>query len=145
MTARRTILVVDDDPDIAEVMREMLAAESYRVFVALSIDAARDILAAVRVNLVITDAFHPGIRGDVWSPLRRLIDAAPGQAFILCSAREAACYADFADYGIAAYLSKPFNIDNLLALVATLTAGSLPEADTGHPGIAREGCGHPPH
>ena len=139
MATRRTILVVDDDPDIAEVMREMLVAEGYRVFVALSIDAARDIIDAFRVNLVITDAFHPGIHSDVWSPLRRLTEAAPGQAFILCSAREAACYADFADYGIAAYLSKPFNIDSLLALVATLTAGSLPEADARHFSIARKG------
>ena len=45
------ILVVDDDPDITAVMRELLVTEGYRVFVALSITAAHDILAAFRVGL----------------------------------------------------------------------------------------------
>lgn len=120
MEARGTILVVDDDPDIAEVLREVLASDGYRVLVASFVTSACDILAALRVGLVVTDAFPPDSSGDRWAPLRPLIDAAHEVPLILCSAHTPTLYADFATNGFAAYLPKPFHLDGLLALVASL-------------------------
>ena len=66
MVTRGTILVADDDPDIADVLRWALAEEGYRALVASSVETARDILAAFRVDLVIADAFPPDSSGDRW-------------------------------------------------------------------------------
>ena len=127
MGKRETILVAADDLDIAEVLREALACEGYRVLVASSVATARDILAAFRVDLVVTDAFPPDSGGDRWSPLWPLVDAARGVPLLLCSAHNPTRYAGFADHGFAASLPKPFDLDDLLALVASLlgTQGCL--------------------
>ena len=120
MGKRGTILVADNDPDIAEVLREALACEGYRVLKTSSVATARDILAAFRVDLVVTDAFPPDSSGDRWSPLWPLVDAARGVPLMLCSAHNPSRYADFADQGFAASLPKPFDLDDLLALVVSL-------------------------
>ena len=142
METRGTILVVDDDPDIAGVMRELLAVEGYRVLVAPSIGLARDILAAFRVGLVITDGFHSGMYADRWTPLQPLVDAAAGRPLVLCSAHDLARYADFAAHGIAAYLPKPFDFADLLALVGSFLRAEghpAPELILRHPVMPREG------
>lgn len=142
METRGTILVVDDDPDIAGVMRELLAVEGYRALVAPSIGLARDILAAFRVGLVITDAFPPDVSGDRWAPLQPLIDASNGIPLVLCSAHDVARYADFAAHGIAAYLPKPFDLADLLALVGSCLRAEghpAPESTLRHPVMPREG------
>ena len=122
MGTRGTILVVEDNPDIADLLRETLAEAGYRVLPAATPDAARQILAAFRVGLVLTDAFHgaPGAPGTIWDDLDPLVGLAGDAPLVLCSAHDPALYADFAAHGFTAALPKPFDLDDLLALVATL-------------------------
>ena len=129
MATRGTILVVDDNPDIAALMREVLTEEDYRVLVAQSVADALVILGAFTVGLVLTDAFHPapGAPDDRWSPVETLVRASRGTPLVLCSARNRADYADFAAHGVAAYLPKPFDLDGLLDVVGA----TLPPAAQG--------------
>jgi CheY-like chemotaxis protein len=63
--ARKTILVVDDDPLVLELVRTMLFSEGYRVLVAdtgakaLEIARERDSI----IHLLLTDVIMPGLNG----------------------------------------------------------------------------------
>lgn len=93
------------------------------------------ILAALRVGLVLTDAFPHGAApsDDNWADLDRLARAAGTAPLILCSERNPAQYGEYAAHGFAAHLIKPFDLDALLALVGAL----LPAGGQHPPGADR--------
>jgi len=55
MDTKRTILVVDDDPDIVEQVTTILTADGFRVVAANSLTEAEECLLSVRPNLAIVD------------------------------------------------------------------------------------------
>ncbi len=117
MDARPTILLVEDDSAIAALIQDVLTDEGYRVLMATSPTVGCTILTAFRVGLILTDGF----RGDdPWAPLAPLVAQAGRTPVILCSAAHLERYADHAAHGFAALLPKPFNLDALVALVASL-------------------------
>lgn len=62
---RRTILLVDDDPDIRSLTRTFLEHEGYRVLSCGNAERAGEIFrsAAPRVDLLITDMYMPQASG----------------------------------------------------------------------------------
>jgi len=122
--ARPTILLVEDDPSIAALICDVLTDSGYRVLVAATPTLGGTILAAFRVGLVLTAGFHGG-GDDPWAPLAPLVARAGGTPVILRSAHRPAAYADHAARGFAALLPRPFDLDALLALVASV----LPDRD----------------
>jgi DNA-binding response OmpR family regulator len=66
-----TILVVDDDPDIASLMRDFLAADGYEVVVANSGESALVVLGQQDIDCVLLDVMMPGLTGfDVVRKIR---------------------------------------------------------------------------
>ena len=61
--SKKTILVVDDEPNSLFVTSQILKDQSYQVITAESGNAALDILKDEKVNLVVTDERMPGLRG----------------------------------------------------------------------------------
>lgn len=59
----QTILVVDDDPAIAELMRDFLEADGFRVVLAGEAPAAQRALAAQRIDCILLDVQLPGQSG----------------------------------------------------------------------------------
>src|SRR5690242_4893156 len=59
----RTVLVVDDDPAIVELLRDFLAAEGFAVQGALDTAAAAAILAQAPIDCVLLDVMMPGPSG----------------------------------------------------------------------------------
>lgn len=57
------ILVVDDEPDIRELIKDILEDEAYQVIVAANGDEARNALAAQSPSLVLLDIWMPDIDG----------------------------------------------------------------------------------
>jgi signal transduction histidine kinase/ActR/RegA family two-component response regulator len=114
---QNTLLLVDDDPQIREVIRTMLADNGYLVRTADSARAALDILQVTHVDLVCTDLVMPEMSGS------KLIDelkrARPTLPIVVCSA-----YGTDEDVsrrvarGEAYFLSKPFTRKELLDVVA---------------------------
>jgi two-component system response regulator MprA len=125
VSARRRILVVDDDARLAASLRRALAYEGYTVDVAadgpIALAAARD----QPPDLVVLDVMLPGLDGvEVCRRLR----AGSGVAILMLTARDAISdRVAGLDAGADDYLVKPFAHDELLARVRALLRRSEPD------------------
>jgi len=72
MDDRQTVLVVDDDAGIVELMRDFLEAEGFRVAEALNTRDAAALLARQTIDCVLLDVMMPGDSGfDLCRQMRR--------------------------------------------------------------------------
>src|SRR5215216_829119 len=116
-----TILVVDDDRPIADVIGDLLCDEGYDVRIAYDGQAALDALECRPVDLVLSDVMMPKLDGP--GLVRSLRERDNPVPVILMSA----VYQDVDLPGVE-FIPKPFDVGNLAALVARLIEqnGTLP-------------------
>ena len=60
---QKTILIIDDEPEIRNLMEEILSEEGYKTFSAESAQNAEQIIAAHQIDLVYLDIWMPGTDG----------------------------------------------------------------------------------
>lgn len=123
---RSHLLVVEDDPDILGIMREGLTGEGYRVSGVATPEAALTALRRGGIDLVIADAFRPLALAPAearWATLGRLRAAAGATPIVIATAHQPGDYADFAERGFAAFLAKPFDLDELFETVRLALGG----------------------
>ncbi len=126
--ARPAILLAEDDPAIADMITECLTGEGYAVTTTRSVMASVAALSAGKFALVLTDALiTQGLGKGQWDNIEQIRRAADKTPIILCTAHRTQDFPDFAARGFAAMLSKPFDLDDLLALIAQLIAQSSSE------------------
>jgi len=120
----KTILIVDDDPHILEVLEARLSHAGYRVVKAGDGQEALDHLAVSRVDLVISDIRMPGLTGlELQASLER---TAPGLPIIFLTAHGTIPDAVKAiQSGAVDYLTKPFDGLELLDKVSRTLARSV--------------------
>jgi DNA-binding response OmpR family regulator len=83
---KETVLVVDDDPAIVELMRDFLETEGFHVKTARNADEARATLEMTPVDCVLLDVMMPGASGfDLCRQIRETRDI----PILFLSAREA--------------------------------------------------------
>ena len=63
MIQKATILIVDDEPDVREVLEEYFNAHGHRAISARSVGAARAIAAQESIDLALVDIHMPGEDG----------------------------------------------------------------------------------
>ena len=117
MTAQR-ILVVEDDDDIRDTLREVLAAEGYDVAEARDgVDAFAHLKDGVdHVSLILLDMMMP--RMDGWTFVDHQTNN-PAIAAIPVVVLSAAPRNQLRDIRAVAILQKPLNFDELLAVLRT--------------------------
>ena len=121
------ILIVEDEPEVADLVRETLEDEGYAVDVAEDGEVALELTRSFPYDLVVLDVMLPERDGfDVTRTLRSERRAVP---ILMLTARDAV--ADrVAGLGTGAddYLVKPFHLDELRARVLALLrrAGGQP-------------------
>ena len=135
MSQKPHILVVDDEPHLAIGIRFNLEASGYRVTTAADGPAALRVIEAdpPGVDLVILDLMLPGMSGyAVCESIRRAGNPVP---ILILSARTLSEDRTRGfDVGANQYLSKPFELDELMSRVRNLLAhrprppGSVPDA-----------------
>ena len=103
-----TVLVVDDLPVVRLSLRHILQHEGFKVVEASTAEAARDIVAAQEVHLVLCDIEMPG--GDSGLDLvKSLEDRIPDLAFVMVTAMDDTSLAiDCIHHGAFGYVVKPF-------------------------------------
>ena len=106
------ILIVDDDPHINAMLKENLETEGYSVSSAYSGTEALMLLSNLKPDLILLDLMLPGLSGEELLPQIKDIPV------IVVSAK-----ADITDKvglllgGAADYITKPFNMQELLARI----------------------------
>jgi two-component system KDP operon response regulator KdpE len=122
------VLVVDDEPQILRGLRTNLRARGYEVDSAENGEAALDVAARSRPDVVILDLGLPGIDGiDVIRGLR----AWSSMPIIVLSAREQEPEKIAAlDAGADDYVTKPFGMGELLARLRASERRAAPAVET---------------
>ena len=112
-----TILVVEDEEPIAELLRAALEDEGHRVVTAADGREALARLAEVRPALVLSDVMMPHLDGR---ELARALAADPDLRTIPLVLLSALGVVSVAGVPHAAFVGKPFELDHLLATIARL-------------------------
>lgn len=115
----QSILVVDDDITVADMVRDLLMQQGFAVRVVSTAAAALAELAQERADLVITDLDLPDLGG--WQLARRLHDVQPDVIVGLMTGWPLGAHGDeLAARGIGFVLNKPFSTEALLRSLARL-------------------------
>jgi CheY-like chemotaxis protein len=120
-SAKRRALVVDDAPDVTEMLAMVLRYADYDVVAVFSAPDALEMARAEQFDVVVSDIGMPGMNGyELAEALRGLPEyaAVPLIAvtgFAMYDDRERALAS-----GFDAFLTKPLNPTDLVALIRTL-------------------------
>ncbi|WP_079230451.1 response regulator [Pseudomonas putida] len=110
-----TLLVVDDDDEIRELLCDYLTDAGYNVLAAADGEGMRQLLAESKVDLVVLDLMLPGEDG---LSLCRQLQATPGMAVIMLSAKGSTLDRIIGlEVGADDYLAKPFEPRELIARI----------------------------
>ncbi len=112
---KRTVLVVEDEPQIADVLRQYLEKDGYRVTVTHDGERAADEYSRLRPDLVLLDLMLPGLDG--WEVTRRIRRQA-AIPIIMLTARDAEADKLIGlELGADDYITKPFSPREVVARV----------------------------
>ncbi len=124
MTAARTssrdatrgpILIVEDDPEICELLRSVLRLEHLPAVAAASGPAALSLARSERPSLVLLDLELPGLSGEAIANRLRAMYGPSLPIVVVSASIDAAAVAK--RIGALACLIKPFELDDLLGAV----------------------------
>lgn len=116
------ILVVEDEPVVAEVLAEAIKGAGYEVLVALDGNEALDVLASTPVDGVFMDLVMPGLSGlAVLAQIRNRHPLLP--VVIISGHAVGAAAAKAKELGAIAVLEKPTALVQLTEILSKLKSG----------------------
>src|SRR5688500_18953977 len=117
-----TILVVNDDQPLLELLVELLEAESYQVFSATTATRELELTATVRADLILCDVVMPGMNGlELCHRLKSDPQTASIPVMMVSAVRkEEAARLEGYTAGADDYVEIPFRHEELLIKVARL-------------------------
>jgi CheY-like chemotaxis protein len=121
----KLVLIVEDEPDIAEVIAELMRALDYRATVAVSGDEALALARAECPALLITELIMPQMDGRTLIARLRAEAHAAGIGHVPVLAISVSPRALAAAVGADATLGEPFNLSDLEAHVRRLVTARV--------------------
>ena len=125
-----TILIVDDEQPLRELLADVLESEGHRVLVAGNGQEALALVVENQPDLVVSDVMMPLLNGV---RLCRQLKAEPATAMVPVILMSSVGPTVAAGAGADAFISKPFDLDEVESVVRTLlisTAKPDPSDDT---------------
>jgi two-component system alkaline phosphatase synthesis response regulator PhoP len=120
LMAKESIVVVEDEDDIRELLSYNLTKEGYRVTCAASGEEALNLASAAPPDLVLLDLMLPGMDGlEVCRRLKREPQAREIPIIMLTAKGEEADIVIGLELGADDYITKPFSPRVLLARIRT--------------------------
>ncbi len=119
--SRRRVLVVDDDETIGELLEATLLDAGYDVAVAAGGAAGLELAARFKPHLVLLDLRMPGVDGRSFVSAYRGGEGRKAPIAVVTAVRDGAAAASA--LGAQGVLEKPFELSELLNLVARLARG----------------------
>ncbi len=132
-----TILAIDDDRNILEIIKLYLNKEGYSVQVGERGDTALALFRETKPALVVLDVMLPGLDG--WKVLHQLREESDVPVIMLTAKNDTLDRVQGLDLGADDYMAKPFDAKELLARIkAVLRRSSVPEAErmVSYPGLS---------
>jgi CheY-like chemotaxis protein len=114
---KHTVLIVEDEEDLREMMRDALELNGYAVVTAAEGQTALERVAGVELCLVLLDLVMPGMNGwDFYEQMRRRPELASVPVIVHSSSPSSA------PLGVTRVLRKPVMLDSLLSVVREFCA-----------------------
>ncbi|NUP04459.1 MAG: response regulator [Polyangiaceae bacterium] len=138
---RRRVLIVDDNPTFARVLREALSTRGYVCETARSAAEAWNMFGAGEFDAIVSDLHIADRAGEDRTSrdrsgialLRRIRDESPGCARVLVSGSlDPDEVAPLGDSVIDAYLRKPFELSALIETIESSLARKRSSRASGH-------------
>ncbi len=131
MSAKKKLLVIDDELDLLEVIKFRLESDGYEVF------AASDGMTGIKraeenmPDLIVLDIMMPGLNG--FEVLRKLRDKdSPVKdvpvVMLSCSTEEQRAEKISRDLGAEAYIIKPYRHEEMMYIIERLIADKKKKA-----------------
>jgi hypothetical protein len=124
LTGSGTILLVEDEPNLAEVLAEALEEHGYRVLLARDGTEAMSLFSELHHSLraVVSDIGLPGVAGsDLFFRFRQIDESVP---LVLASGFvDPALLEELRRAGLRQFLQKPYETEDLLRAVASAING----------------------
>ncbi|MDA0840321.1 MAG: response regulator, partial [Planctomycetota bacterium] len=138
---KEKVVVIEDDPDILEVMNYNLSREGYRVTCEQDGLEGMQRIRKENPDLVLLDLMLPGIEGTEVCRLLKLDPVTRAIPIIMVTAKgEESDIVLGLGLGADDYVCKPFSPKELIARVkAVLRRGSLKEDAASHRRLVRDG------
>ena len=109
-------MVVDDEPQVLDVVSQFLAQRGYQVRTASSGEKALSLVDQERPALMILDMYMPGMNGI--GVLRQLYERKNTSGIILLTgSQDEKLLAESLDLGVLEIIGKPVNFDHLALAV----------------------------
>lgn len=116
-----TILIVDDDLTITGLMEALMMMEGHQPTIVNDSTKAIEIASSVKPDLITLDLMMPGITGFELCELLHTDPRFANTPIMIVSAKDDAASRERAtQLGARAYLTKPFNVDDLLQKIKEL-------------------------
>ena len=117
-----TVLVVDDDPSLQEVLETALEMEGYRVLLAGDGYEAIELVKSESPKLILFDMFLPRMDGVTFAQELARLGFRPKIPIVVVTGDDRG-WQKASQIGAEGFLAKPFTIPDLLEQVAKLTGG----------------------
>ncbi len=121
------ILIVDDDPNIAQLAKLYLEKEGFETVTAARGDTALQTCAARNPDLVLLDVMLPGIDG--WQVLREIRRTAQTPIIMMTAKDDTIDKVLGLELGADDYITKPFDGKEMAARVKAVLRRSRPQAE----------------
>ena len=107
-SAEKTVMIIEDEADAAELFAEMMRVSGFRVLKTLSSAPAIDIMTAEQPDIVLLDIMMPGISGlDILREMREDPALANIPVVIVSAKAMPADIRHGMEAGASTYLTKP--------------------------------------
>lgn len=117
----KKVLLVDNDNDILDVMKEALTYEGYEVNSLLEIDNIFPEIMTYHPDIVILDYILNGVNGgELCHQIKMNRDTAQLPVVIMSAYPKV--LQSLGDYGCNVFIPKPFDLDQILNCIKDLTA-----------------------
>ena len=137
---KETILIVDDEEDIIELIKYNLKNEGYSILTAQSGEQAIKIAKLSLPDLIVLDLMLPGIDGlEVTRYLRSAEQTRDMPIVMLTAKGEESDIITGLELGANDYISKPFSPKVLVARIRAILRRSRNESEQAPEGIKQEG------
>ncbi|MDA8099015.1 MAG: response regulator [Nitrospiraceae bacterium] len=113
----KRVLIVDDEPDVLEILEQILAASGYQIIPRPDAESALEVIKGGEpVDIVITDNMLPGMKGaELADAVRRLAPSLP--VIMLTAHGSVGSYIDSRSRGVFEYVTKPVQAKELRHIV----------------------------